>query len=279
MRSTLSVVTLCFISMFSISSQVFAEGVPNGSADVIGPSPQTSTSGNVKVCLNEDDGNCDFPMSHPGSQNADVELKLPLQGSITVHYFVEEIIEPGMGDAAIQGDTGVWIKADNSGASHPWASMRNPADGRTFKDYITLDYELSDLGDVHTIFSWNIPREESLFAVGDNTDITQFKNRSNIDWRIYLKVPFAPAFDPDMDITTDDDWVIYDSFYETLVEVTTDNPDAAPGDWLISEDLPFLYFEYEPVNPPPPPPPPGPTTPMSDEMVAIMAVITTMLLN
>ena len=276
--------TLTFGIMFAaLTSNAYCEDSLNVTAEIIEPIPlaQNTSNGNIKFCLNEDDGDCDYPMSYAGQPNSLVKLSIPLAGSFSTGYFVDHFLFPGEGEAYIEGnDSGVWIKADYNGGQ--WAQLKNPVDGRTFADYVSMRHTLDPVTyDIGTILTWNIPRESAVFTVEGNTDIHQFKNRSNIRWQIRLRIRYSPVTDVDGNLDTVDDRIYWQTneffepiFYETMLEISTKDPGIAHSDWRTETYLPYLYLERKPQVIPPT----EPAEPLSDEMVAVLSIITNLIL-
>jgi len=187
-----------------------------------------------------------------GTPNADLKIKVPLQGQITTYHHVLDMYKPGEGSATIQGnESGAWIMAGNASAGGEWASMRNPANGNTFMDYVEKRYFLDESGFVGTKLRWNIPHEEAVFGVGADTTGTLFKRFENVQWEIRIKVSSTDMFDGDGDIATTDDWfpLFMDEngdpeTVETVFVAENADVDSLHSDWILPEKLPFLYFEY-----------------------------------
>jgi hypothetical protein len=269
-----------------LASNAYCGDSLNVTAEIIEPTSlaQNISNGNIKLCLNEDDGDCDYPMNYAGQPNSLLQLTIPLAGSFFTGYFVDDFLFPGEGDAHIEGnDSGVWIKADYNGGQ--WAQLKNPIDGRTFADYVSLSHTLDpDTLEIGSILSWDIPRESAVFSVGSNSDIDQFKNRGDIPWQIRLRIRFSPVTDLDGNIDTVDDRIYWQTdeqfqpiFYETMLEVSTKDSGVAHSDWRAETYLPYLYVERK-ADVIPPTEPTEPAEPLSDEMVAVLSIITNLIL-
>lgn len=232
-------------------------GSDNGNLLVQAPAqtPENQAAGaeNIKICLNRDHGDCDIPQMYPaGTPNAELKVKVPLQGQITTYHHILEMYRPGEGDATILGnESGAWIMAGNASAAGEWASMRNPENGKTFMDYVEKRYFLDESGFVGTKLTWNIPKDEAVFGVGADTTGTLFKRFENVQWEIRIKVQSTDMFDGDGDFSTQDDWFplfMDDNGDPETVETVfvAENADMSTvhSDWILPEKLPYLYFEY-----------------------------------
>ncbi|EAR10566.1 Hint domain-containing protein [Reinekea blandensis] len=223
----------------------------NGTLTVEAPvvKPAHAGNNNIKICLNRDHGDCDYPQMYPSNTpNSQLKVRLPIAGSIETIHEIIKVYAPGeTGQGVIQGlDTGVWIMAGDPNADGEWAHMRHPDDpSTTFVDYVNFRPFLDEFGNVTTVLTWDVPMEDALFGVGaDNTQATLFKRFENVQWEIRLRVQAQDTIDMDGDLSTTDDRIVIVPPYDTVFVAENASLDDELDQWVLEEKLPFLYFEY-----------------------------------
>jgi hypothetical protein len=226
-----------------------SDGSDNGNIQVYAPTQSAANEAlgapNIKICLNRDHGDCDIPQLYPSNTpNADLKIKMPLQGEIETYHKITKIYEPGEGQSVLIGtETGAWIMAGNASAEGEWASMRNPTNGNTLIDYIEMEHFIDDEGFVGTRLFWDVPQEQAIFGVGADTTGTLFKRFENVQWEIRIEVAAETTIDMDFDLSTTDDQIVLAAVDTAFVAENAD-VDSTHSDWVLPEKLLHLYFEY-----------------------------------
>ena len=207
---------------------------------------------NIKVCLNRSNEDCDIPIMYPpNTKNEDLKIKLAMKGRINTDWNILQVYSPGSDDGAeIPGnESGAWIMTTAPGDNGVWASMRNPNNSKTFADYVEISHSIyTDQWGFHSVatqLDWDIPADEAVFGVGaSDTNATMFKNASNVQWEIRLKVEAEFTNDADGNIATiNDREAIIDPVVTVFVAENADLTDDIT-DWVLDQKLLPLFFRY-----------------------------------
>lgn len=117
----------------------------------------------ITICLNRDDGDCDYSMYDPQDPSGPSELlRIPFKGELTVSGEVIKLYKPtDVLPSLLSLPTNIYLQTKENGGATRIGDIDFIKIDNMFADHITIEY---DEATNSTKLSWNIPQTEAAFG-------------------------------------------------------------------------------------------------------------------